>query len=105
MISVPTKIKAMEELKNDLEILKNSMPINFTLLNLQKLKMHFSEYKKLISSLHDNYKSVKDHCEHYFDFLAARIDTIENNNSFQEAIDRIKSQIDMVLATMQTRIA
>jgi len=95
----------MEELKNELEVLKNSIPINFTLLNLQKLKIHFSEYKKLIGALQDNFKSVKEHCEHYFDFIAAKIETIENNHGFQEAIDRIKSQIDMVIATLQTRTA
>ena len=91
----------MEEIKSTLENIQNTLPINYTKLNIQQLKMKFMEYASIVTSLHDKYSAVKQHCEKTFQFIKSRIDAIENKNNFQEAVDHIKSQIRMVLQTIQ----
>jgi len=93
----------MEEITNSLETLQNTMPINCTGLNIQKLKIKFAEYQKLIGSLQGNYSAVRKHCERSFDFMKSKIDSIRSTNHFQEAVDHLRLQIGMVIQALQAK--
>jgi len=102
----------MEEIKINLELLLSSLPVTCTLINIQKLKLAFQEYKSLIASLPGKFSAIKKYCEKIFDFIKAKIELIEKNtisrkskNIFQEAVDQLKSQIEMVLLTIRAEPA
>ena len=95
----------MEEITSNLQLLQYSLPIRCTRLNILRLKWKFMEYKSVISKLQGNYSDLKKHCEKNFAMLKDRIEAIETKYNFQEAVEQLRSQITMVMQTIQAKPA
>lgn len=100
----------METLIAYLEGLKNSVPVNFTLFNLQRLKINWLEFKNFLSSLPEQLADLKDSCLERLEALKIKIDAIEGlfgstsklRYAFQEATVTMKAEMDAAIAQLAT---
>jgi len=92
-----------------LESLKNSVPVNFTLFNLQRLKINWMEFKNFLSSLPEDLAALKNSCLQRLEELKIKIDAIEGfftstrkaRFAFQEATVKMKAEMDAAIWQLQ----
>jgi hypothetical protein len=92
---------SVEEIISNLASLRNSLPVNCTRLNVQKLKLKFLEYKYISGLIPENYSGMKDQTVQKFELVQSKIDAIDDTSSpkamkmiFQEAAGLLKAEID-----------
>ncbi len=99
----------METLIAYLESLKNSVPVNFTLFNLQRLKINWAEFKNFVSSLPDELATLKHAFLQRLEELKIKIDAIDGffkstrkaRFAFQEATVKMKLEMDAAISQLQ----
>jgi len=100
----------MDTLIAYLESLKNSVPVNCTLFNLQRLKINWLEFKNFLSSLPEHLAELKNNFLGRLEQLKLKIDAIEGlfgswkekRFAFQEATGRIKAEMDAAIAKLRS---
>ena len=98
----------METLIEYLERLKNAIPVNCTLFNLQRLKLQWREFKNFLCSLPDHLMELKNTFLQRLDEIKLKIDAIEDifgsrreaRYAFQEATVCMKAQMDAAIAKL-----
>ena len=98
----------METLIDYLESLKNIIPVNCTLFNLQRLKLHWREFKNFLSSLPDYLMELKNTFLQRLDEIKLKIDAIEGifgsrrkaRYAFQEATVCMRAEMDAAIAKL-----
>lgn len=99
----------METLIAYLESLKNSVPVNCTLFNLQRLKINWAEFKNFLSSLPEHLAELKNSFLQRLEALKIEIDAIAGFFSskqkarfaFQQATVEMKSAMDAAIQKLQ----
>ena len=100
----------METLIAYLESLKNSIPVNCTLFNLQRLKLQWREFKNFLSSLPEHLVDLKNSFLERLEEIKLKIDAIEGvfgswkeaRYAFQEATVCMKTEMDAAIAKLQS---
>jgi hypothetical protein len=93
-----------------LESLKNSVPVNCTLFNLQRLKINWIEFKTFLSSLPEHFAELKNIFLERLEGLKIKIDAIDGffrsrrkaRFAFQEATMQIKAEMDAAISRLQS---
>ena len=99
----------METLIAYLENLKNSIPVNCTLFNLQRLKINWTEFKNFLTSLPSHLETLKSSFLQRLELLKLKIESIEANFggaynarfAFQEACGQLKAEMDAAMLSLQ----
>lgn len=99
----------METLIAYLEGLKNSVPVNFTVFNLQRLKINWVEFKNFLSSLPEHFAELKNSFLQPLETLKIKIDAIDGffrsgrkaRFAFQEATVQMKAALDAAISRLQ----
>lgn len=92
-----------------LENLKNSVPVNCSIFNIQRLKIHWSEFKDFLTSLPDYLVELKNNFLQRLEVLKSKIEAVEAHfNSvkaaryaFQEARVELCSELDEAISKLQ----
>lgn len=103
----------METLIAYLENLKNSVPVNCTLFNLQRLKINWAEFKNFLSSLPEHLAELKNTFLQRLEALKIKIDAIDGffrsrrkaRFAFQEATMQIKAEMDAAILRLAPGIS
>lgn len=99
----------METLIAYLESLKNSVPVNCTLFNLQRLKINWAEFKNFLASLPEHLAELKNSFLQRLEELKIKIDAIDDfftsrqhaRFAFQEATVQLKAEMDGAILRLQ----
>ena len=99
----------METLIAYLESLKNSVPVNCTLFNLQRLKINWTEFKNFLASLPEHLAELKNSFLQRLEAIKMEIDAIDGFFSskqkarfaFQQATVQIKDAMDLAIQKLQ----
>ena len=100
----------MDTLIAYLESLKNSVPVNCTLFNLQRLKINWMEFKNFLFALPEHLTDLKDSFLQRLEALKIKIDAIDGffrsrrkaRFAFQEATVQMKAAMDAAISKLQT---
>ena len=101
----------MENFVTYLENLKNSIPVNCSLFNLQRLKIHWLEFKDFLTSLPEQLVELKNNFLQRLDILRSKIEAIEMRfpstkaakYAFQEARMELREELDAAIAQIMER--
>lgn len=92
-----------------LENLKNFLPVNYTLFNLQRLRISWTEFREFLSALPAKLSALKNSFMGKLQELKLKIDNIEGlfrsrrkaRFAFQEVTGQMKAEMDAALLTIR----
>lgn len=99
----------METFTAYLENLKNSLPVKYTLFNIQRLKIHWTEFKNFLSSLPDKLAELKNSFLQRLAEIKLMIDAIEGGPkndrqtsfAFQQASMQMKIEMEEAILKLR----
>jgi hypothetical protein len=99
----------METLIAYINSLKNVIPVNFTLFNLQRLKIHWLEFKNFLSLFPQQLVHEKNLLLEQLEQLKIKIDAIpamywskkQARYAYQEAAGQMKSAMEQAILKLQ----
>ena len=92
-----------------LEKLKSALPVKCTLFNLQRLKIHWTDFKNFLTSLPEQLTEIKNIFLARLETVKLKIDAIESifgswkeaRYAFHEATGCLKQEMDAAILTLK----
>ena len=101
----------METFTAYLENFKNTLPVKYTLYNIQRLKIHWTEFKNFLSSLPEELAVLKNSFLERLEHIKRMIDAIDGSAghakqaryAFQEATMQMKTEVEAAMLSLQAQ--
>ena len=99
-------METVEHITTQLEDLKKSLPIYYSVNSSLKLKLKYLEYKYLLGILPENLEEIKNQSISVCYLISAKIDNCSNpahriaRKAYQEAVGLLNTEIDSLLVRL-----